>query len=86
MQIIGFTDEEILAIYQLLASILKLGNMKFEAYVTMNGTEGVKITNQDGKYLDGLFLGKQNLLTSWLLVPASALSLSFVWAVNLFFI
>ncbi|XP_022087036.1 unconventional myosin-Ib-like [Acanthaster planci] len=47
MQIIGFSDEEILAIYQLLASILKLGNMEFEAYVTMNGTEGVKITNQD---------------------------------------
>ncbi|XP_071788878.1 LOW QUALITY PROTEIN: unconventional myosin-Ia-like [Asterias amurensis] len=47
MQIIGFTDEEILAIYQLLASVLKLGNMEFKAYITMNGTEGVKITNQD---------------------------------------
>ena len=51
MQIIGFTDEEILAIYQLLASVLKLGNMEFKAYITMNGTEGVKITNQDGELL-----------------------------------
>ncbi|XP_030856038.1 unconventional myosin-Ia [Strongylocentrotus purpuratus] len=47
MQIIGFADEEILGVYKLLASILKLGNIKFKKYVTHNGTEGVKIMNQE---------------------------------------
>ncbi|XP_071825840.1 unconventional myosin-Ib-like isoform X2 [Apostichopus japonicus] len=47
MQVIGFTDEEILSTYKLVAGILKLGNIQFEAYTTENGTEGVKITNQE---------------------------------------
>lgn len=50
MQIIGFADEEILGVYKLLASILKLGNIKFKKYVTHNGTEGVKIMNQEGAF------------------------------------
>lgn len=49
MQVIGFTDEEILSTYKLVAGILKLGNIQFEAYTTENGTEGVKITNQEGR-------------------------------------
>ncbi|XP_071478875.1 unconventional myosin-Ia-like [Diadema antillarum] len=47
LQIIGFADEEILAVYKLLASVLKLGNIKFKKYTTHNGTEGVKIMNQE---------------------------------------
>lgn len=47
MQVIGFSDEDILAAYKLVAGILKLGNVKFEAYTTENGTEGVKITDQE---------------------------------------
>ncbi|XP_033098129.1 unconventional myosin-Ib-like isoform X2 [Anneissia japonica] len=41
MQVLGFTDEEILSIYKLLGSILKLGNVKFTSVNTMNGMEGV---------------------------------------------
>ena len=50
MQVIGFSDEDILSTYKLLASILKLGNIEFKAYTTMDGIEGVKITNEQGMW------------------------------------
>ncbi|XP_071942149.1 unconventional myosin-Ib-like isoform X2 [Antedon mediterranea] len=47
MQVLGFTDEEILSVYKLLGSILKLGNVEFNSFNTMNGTDGVKIQREN---------------------------------------
>ena len=66
MQVIGFSDEDILSTYKLLASILKLGNIEFKAYTTMDGIEGVKITNEQGMGL----LCLSFCLFVWLFVSA----------------
>nr|XP_006825386.1 PREDICTED: unconventional myosin-Ib-like [Saccoglossus kowalevskii] len=46
MQVLGFSDEEILGIYKLLAAILKLGNIQFECYTEKSGMEAVKILQE----------------------------------------
>ncbi|XP_015787505.1 LOW QUALITY PROTEIN: unconventional myosin-Ia-like [Tetranychus urticae] len=45
MEIIGFTPEEILCIFCIVASILKLGNLQFLPRANMDGTEGCSLLN-----------------------------------------
>lgn len=49
MQVIGFTDEEIMAVFQLVASVLKLGNVTFDPKSNKNGTEACEITKASSK-------------------------------------
>ncbi|XP_070536547.1 unconventional myosin-Ib-like [Ptychodera flava] len=47
MQVLGFSDEEILGVYKLLAIILKFGNIQFSTFTSKNGMEAVKITQEE---------------------------------------
>lgn len=49
MDVIGFTSDEVLAIYQLLSAILNLGNIEFVEYTTRGGIEAVSIAKESGK-------------------------------------
>lgn len=48
MEIIGFSAEEISAIFELLSGILNLGNVTFEGYSLPNGTNACKLKNKQG--------------------------------------
>lgn len=48
MEIIGFTHEEIHLVFQLLASILNLGNVDFSEKTNTDGTDGCDIVNIRG--------------------------------------
>ena len=50
MEIIGFQQEEISGIFQLLAAILKLGNVDFTERPNPDGTDGCDVVNIDGKF------------------------------------
>ena len=50
MEVIGFSGEEVLAVYQLLSAILNLGNIEFVEYTTSGGIEAVSIAKESGKY------------------------------------
>ncbi|KAL5009512.1 hypothetical protein ScPMuIL_011817 [Solemya velum] len=45
MDIIGFSQMEIMAVLRLVASVLKLGNIQFEHRSNIDGTDGCKISN-----------------------------------------
>lgn len=45
----GFSSEEILSIFKILAAILKLGNLNFIPITNIDGTEGCEISNDYGK-------------------------------------
>ena len=51
MNTIGFQNQEKLAIYQLVATILHLGNVKFDTTKIHYGSDGVAITNSPGNEL-----------------------------------
>ena len=48
MEIIGFQVDELTAVFQLVSSVLKLGNIHFQHHSNMDGTDGCKIVNDDG--------------------------------------
>ena len=48
MEVIGFQREEITAVFQLVASVLKLGNLQFQHHSNIDGTDGCKLNNEDG--------------------------------------
>ena len=50
MDVIGFSDAEVLSIYQLLSAILNLGNIEFVEYTTSGGIEAVSIAMESGKF------------------------------------
>ena len=49
MEVIGFQSAEIVAIFQLVASVLKLGNIRFQHISNIDGTDGCKILDEEGK-------------------------------------
>ena len=48
MRIIGFSDSEVVQLYQLVACVLKLGNIEFQHLGNLDGTDGCKLLNQSG--------------------------------------
>jgi len=50
MQMIGFKKEEVTAVFQLLSSVLKLGNIHFQHHSNIDGTDGCKLVNDDEVY------------------------------------
>jgi hypothetical protein len=48
MEIIGFTNEEITSVFQVVASILKLGNVDFDHKTNKNGTDSCMVKNDKG--------------------------------------
>lgn len=50
LEILGFSSEEILSIFKILAAILKLGNLNFIPITNIDGTEGCEISNDYGEW------------------------------------
>ena len=50
MEVIGFYQDEITAILQLVAAILKLGNVEFLHRSNPDGTDGCDIANGNGNF------------------------------------
>ena len=48
MSVIGFSPEEVSSTFQLVSTVLKLGNLQFQHYNNMDGTDGARIVNDDG--------------------------------------
>ncbi|KXJ11656.1 Unconventional myosin-Ib [Exaiptasia diaphana] len=46
MKVVGFREDEIQAVYQLLSAILNLGNAEVSEFTTSDGTEAVTVTNE----------------------------------------
>ena len=51
MEVIGFSKEEIGWLFELVATILKLGNMQFQEMENKNGSVYCKITSTVGKMI-----------------------------------
>lgn len=51
LDILGFSSEEIISIFKIIAVILKLGNLNFIPITNIDGTEGCEISNDYGKLL-----------------------------------
>lgn len=49
LELLGFTDTEIIDIFRVLAIILKLGNLQYVPCSNIDGTEGCSINNDYGK-------------------------------------
>ncbi len=48
MEIIGFSSEDMISVFELLAAILNLGNIEFEGYLTPDETKASKLINAEG--------------------------------------
>lgn len=48
MDVVGFSKEEILAVYQLVSAILNLGNVDFTVVIGANGSELVTVASSNG--------------------------------------
>lgn len=51
LEILGFTSDEILSIFKIIAVILKLGNLNFIPITNIDGSEGCEISNDYGNFL-----------------------------------
>lgn len=53
LEALGFSSDEILSIFKIVAVVLKLGNLNFIPITNIDGTEGCEITNDYGETFDG---------------------------------
>ena len=49
MKIIGFRPEEVTSVFQLVSCVLKLGNIQFQHHNNIDGTDGCRLVNENGK-------------------------------------
>ena len=50
LEVIGFQQEEVVQVFQLVAAVLKLGNLTFLHQSNMDGTDGCKLSNDHGMH------------------------------------
>lgn len=50
LEVLGFSNDEILSIFKIIAVVLKLGNLNFIPITNIDGTEGCEITNDYGEF------------------------------------
>jgi myosin heavy subunit len=48
LEVLGFDREEVSSLFQLVASVLKLGNVGFKHRPNIDGTDGCQLINQEG--------------------------------------
>ena len=48
MLVIGFSEAEVVSLYELVACVLKLGNLQFKHHANLDGTDGCRLLNQNG--------------------------------------
>ena len=53
MKIIGFRPEEVTSVFQLVSCVLKLGNIQFQHHNNIDGTDGCRLVNENGKKKSG---------------------------------
>lgn len=51
LEILGFTNNDIIDIFRVIAIVLKLGNLQYVPCNNIDGTEGCSINNDYGKLL-----------------------------------
>ena len=51
LDVLGFSMEEIVNIFKVVAVVLKLGNLHFVPCNNIDGTEGCSVSNDYGKYV-----------------------------------
>lgn len=49
LEALGFSNDEVLSIFKIVAVVLKLGNLNFIPITNIDGTEGCEITNDYGE-------------------------------------
>lgn len=49
MKVIGFKENELSLVFQLVACVLKLGNIHFQHISNFDGTDGCKLINEEGE-------------------------------------
>lgn len=49
LEVLGFSNDEILSVFRIIAVVLKLGNLNFIPMANIDGTEGCEITNDYGE-------------------------------------
>lgn len=52
LEILGFSGEEILSIFKIIAVVLKLGNLNFIPITNIDGSEGCEISNDYGNFFN----------------------------------
>lgn len=58
LECLGFTGDEILSVFKIIAVVLKLGNLNFIPITNIDGTEGCEITNDYGECEKGRWIKK----------------------------
>lgn len=52
MQIVGFMEDEVQSVLELVAAVLKLGNIEFKPESRCNGTDESRIKDKNGGLMD----------------------------------
>jgi myosin I len=60
LEVLGFTIDEILSVFKIIAVVLKLGNLNFIPITNIDGTEGCEITNDYGKLLFHVYVNQKH--------------------------
>lgn len=50
LEVLGFTNSDIIDIFRIIAIVLKLGNLQYVPCNNIDGTEGCSINNDYGKF------------------------------------
>jgi myosin heavy subunit len=49
MEALGFSTDDIVSVFRIVAAVLKMGNLMFTPVSNMDGTEGCAIANEYGE-------------------------------------
>lgn len=50
MQIVGFMEDEMQSVFELVAAVLKLGNIEFKPESRCNGIDESRVKDKNGKF------------------------------------
>lgn len=56
LEIFGFTNDEILSMFKIVAVIIKLGNLNFIPTTNIDGTESCTISNEYGEHKQHIYI------------------------------
>lgn len=65
MQIVGFMEDEVQSVLELVAAVLKLGNIEFKPESRCNGTDESRIKDKNGESTDEQTEGQESVCPPW---------------------
>uniref|UniRef100_A0A672TCN2 Myosin IB n=1 Tax=Sinocyclocheilus grahami TaxID=75366 RepID=A0A672TCN2_SINGR len=65
MQIVGFMEDEVQSVLELVAAVLKLGNIEFKPESRCNGFDESRIKDKNGELIVGFFSSQRLSYMSW---------------------